>query len=543
MGEHVSDQEDKVDATTGDPLDSVEFTLWDKKPPIKDPNLALFHTTSTPIPPYFWGGRFSSRKGDSVFPTHGGYHEARSLIGDGGNQRLDELTCKAIQYLSDVFGAIDQPEVVASKHLARLRLSNDLQQWREEQHKQNRVLPSKGYGLKPVSKEVCKLLGAEKWPAALVTHGALFGCANMNLFMGAYDAQTLMSNYLNDLGFYYEHGYHKIFPEFEKLIKSSLTDNHALQTPGGAERRVAAEIGIRYIKAKVELEEQHKAKVGNRSAIMDRRTAQIVSLCESSLLTVAGEAVARGYDPAGVMADMVFSCPATDVVDVGCDLHNSEIMNSFLNTADFTDAGIVTEEKLRRVYDAYSHTGARTFVDRWAEPSARMDAQLYKWHILNDRHRFYRLAVLGYSKSRKVATEQREADFDEAFDERLHTTGFSRPLMSACDGGDPCNAVRRLAEQSELSSLVHDVWWYLVTGPMEYVTSGQVDKEREDELVDKLGWMLAFAYSKGLFIELTWLCSHASHHAWQVNYMFEAAMFGSLLDDGALGGKLDRVEA
>lgn len=216
-------------------------------------------------------------------------------------------------------------------------------------------------------------------------------------------------------------------------------------------------------------------------------------------------------------------------------------MNSFLNTANFTDPGIVTEEELRRVYDSYAHTGARIFVDRWAEPSARMNAQLYKWHILNDRHRFYRLAVLGYSKARKVALEQREADFDEAFDERLHTTGFSRSLKSACDGGDPCNAVKRLADKGELSSIIYDVWWALVTGPMEYVSGGEVDQEREERLTDKLGYMLAFAYSKGLFAELTWLCSHASHHAWQVNYMFEAAMFGILLDNGALGGKLDRV--
>jgi hypothetical protein len=542
MGDHISDSEENLNTNPESATTAVEFILWENKPPIEDPNIDLFHTTSTPIPPYFWGGRFSSKKGDSTFPTHDGYEEARNLIGDGGIPRLEELLIEATQYLSDKFGAMDEPEEVASKHLARLQLSDDLQRWREEQHAQGRVLPSKGHGLKPVSMEVRKLFGADKWPAAIVTHGALFGCANMNLFMGAYDARTLMSNYLNDLAFYYEHGYHKVFPEFETLLKDSLTDSYAIQVPGGLERRISAEIGIRYIRAKVDLEEKYKTKVGNRSAIMNRRTAQIVSFFESSLVGVAGEAAARGYDPAGIMADHVFSCPATDVVDVGCDLHNCEIMNSFLNSADFTDTGVVTEEKLRRVYDAYAHTGARIFVDRWAEPSARMNAQLYKWHILNDRHRFYRLAVLGYSKCRKVAPEQREADFDEAFDERLHTTGFSRPLESACDGGDPCDAVKRLAEKSKLTSLIYDVWWYLITGPMEYVSGGTVDKDREDELTDKLGWMLAFAYSKGLFLELTWLISHASHHAWQINYMFEAAMFGSLLDDGALGGKLDRVE-
>ena len=81
-----------------------------------------------------------------------------------------------------------------------------------------------------------------------------------------------------------------------------------------------------------------------------------------------------------------------------------------------------------------------------------------------------------------------------------------------------------------------------MTDPMEYVKGGEVDVEREERLVDDLGLAMASAYAGGWFIELTWLCSHASHHAWQVNYMFEAAMFGSLLDDGSLSGKLDRAE-
>jgi hypothetical protein len=193
---------------------------------------------------------------------------------------------------------MEQPEDIASKHLARLRLSDDLQQWRVEQHAQGRVLPSKGHGLKPVSDEVRKLWGVGKWPAALTTRGAMFGCANMNLFIGACDTRTLVCNYLDDLAFYYEHGYHKVFPIFEKLLKNSLKDPHAIQNPGGLERRIAAEIGPKYIKAKVELEEKYKTMVGNRSAIMSRETAKLVSLCESSLLGVAGEAAACGYDPA-----------------------------------------------------------------------------------------------------------------------------------------------------------------------------------------------------------------------------------------------------
>lgn len=550
MGECISDseQQQEVRGVVVDGIwtqdNSVEFTLWDNRPPIHIPNPTLFHTASTPVPPHFWGGACSSSKDDSLFPTHDGYQEARAIIGDGSVERLDELACEAMQHLGDVFSALDQPETVVPRRLARLRLSDDLQRWKEEQHAQGRVLPRKGYGLKPVPLETCKLLGAEKWPAALITHAALFGCGTMNMLLGAFDAPTLMSNYLNDMAFFYEHGYHKVFPEFEGLLKSSFTDEDALATPGGVERRAAAEIGVRYIKEKVKLEEDYKTKIGDLSAVLDRHTAQVVALCESSLFGVAGEAIGRGYDPAGVMADLVFSNPGTDVVDVGRDLHNSEIMNSLLNTADFTDDGIVTEEKLRRVYDAYAHTGARSFVDRWAEPTSRITAQLYTWHILNDRHMFLRVVVLGYAKSRKLGCGQREADFDEAFDERLQTTGFSRPLKAACHGGDSCNAVREVAERSMNcpSSVIYDLWRRLVTDPMEYVAGGEVDPEREDKLVDDLGLAMASAYSKGYFIELTWLCSHASHHAWQVNGMFEAAMFGSLLDDGSLSGKLDRAE-
>lgn len=64
---------------------------------------------------------------------------------------------------------------------------------------------------------------------------------------------------------------------------------------------------------------------------------------------------------------------------------------------------------------------------------------------------------------------------------------------------------------------------------------------RENKLIVEVQVVLAQAYSSGLILEMTWLLAHASHHAWQVNFMMEAAMFGSLLDDGALRGKLDRA--
>ncbi|KAM0798551.1 hypothetical protein BDR22DRAFT_891168 [Usnea florida] len=79
------------------------------------------------------------------------------------------------------------------------------------------------------------------------------------------------------------------------------------------------------------------------------------------------------------MSDLVFSPPGTDVVDVGCDLVNSEVMNAFLNVTDITDTSIVSEDVLRGVYDAYAATGARLLTRRWHELVARMCAALYTW--------------------------------------------------------------------------------------------------------------------------------------------------------------------
>ena len=156
---------------------------------------------------------------------------------------------------------------------------------------------------------------------------------------------------------------------------------------------------------------------------------------------MAGEAMALGYDTASVMNDFAFSAPGTDVIDVGCDIHNSELFNAFLNTADITETGVVTEDALRHIYDAYAHIGARMFNERWLEYGARMSSVLYTWHIQNSRHRFLRQTVLGYPMRRKTAPDPREADWSEAFDSSYHTTGFSRPLKNACNGADPCDQV------------------------------------------------------------------------------------------------------
>ncbi|ROW14900.1 hypothetical protein VPNG_03434 [Cytospora leucostoma] len=67
---------------------------------------------------------------------------------------------------------------------------------------------------------------------------------------------------------------------------------------------------------------------------------------ESSLIGMAAETIARGYDVAAVMGDMVFGSPATDVLDVGSDLRDCETMTSFISTTDTVDFGVVGEDSL-----------------------------------------------------------------------------------------------------------------------------------------------------------------------------------------------------
>ncbi|KAK7423492.1 hypothetical protein QQX98_000949 [Neonectria punicea] len=545
-----------------------ELSLKGLKIKVKEPKSDAFQGSTAGIPPYFWGKGFRNRfrrllgrkpKQDPL-PVYPGYSEARTLINEGTTADLEALSLQAQDYIIQLFGDVEDVPDSASPlgdtgslsspelgpMLVQLRLSSDLERWKEDQHAAGNILPFKGAGLSQASDTVLDIFGAAGWPEALKTNNALFGCGIASLLMGAADAPTMFSNYVTDMAFYYEHGYNYVFPSLESLLQKGLADPHALRTPGGRQRRDAVGVGKRYIQGKIALEKQHKAHLTNRSARMSRRTAQIVSLSESSLLGMASEATTRGFDPGAVMSDLVFSSPGTDVVDVGCDLVNSEVMNSFLNVADIADTGIVSEDVLRKVYDAYAATGARMLTQRWHEPVARMCAALYTWHIQNDRHMFFRRAVLGWPKARKTAARpQREADFDEVFDKQYRTTGFSRPLDArySCNGEDTCDHVDEfLHHRHKGEPLLQELWWYLVTGPLEYVRGGRVDERREHELVEGSRQRMAQLFSRGLVLEMVWLIAHANHHAWQVNYLFEAAMFGSILDGGALAGKLDRQE-
>ncbi|KAF7554090.1 hypothetical protein G7Z17_g3169 [Cylindrodendrum hubeiense] len=543
-----------------------EFSLKGLKIKVKEPKNDAFQGHLTRIPPYFWNKglrnrfkRLLGRKlGQESLPVHAGYSEARTLIGDGTVADLEVLSLQARDLVTQVFedakeasdaSALDEASSLSSPEsgprLVQLRLSSELESWKESQHAAGNILPPKGHGLAQASDTVLEIFGAAGWPEALKTNNALFGCGIASLLMGAADELTMFSNYVTDMAFYYEHGYNYVFPSLEPLFERGLEDPHALRTPGGSQRRDAVRAGKRYVQGKIALENQHKADLTNRSARLSRHTAQIISLSESSLLGMAAEATARGFDAGAVMSDLVFSSPGTDVVDVGCDLVNSEVMNSFLNVTDITDTGIVSEDVLRRVYDAYAVTGARMLTQRWHEPVARMCAALYTWHIQNDRHMFFRRAVLGWPKARKTpARPQCEADFDEVFDKEYHTTGFSRPLdpKYACNGEDTCDVVENFLQRNQDKPLLRELWWFLVLGPLEYVRGGQVDGRREEDLAEGSRLRMAKLYKEGLVLEMVWLIAHANHHAWQVNYLFEAAMFGSILDGGTLAGKLDRQE-
>jgi hypothetical protein len=179
--------------------------------------------------------------------------------------------------------------------------------------------------------------------------------------------------------------------------------------------------------------------------------------------------------------------------------------------------------------------------ERWSEPGAVMNGVLYAWHICNERHRFLRRVVLGHAKARMGVVEQREADFSEAFNESFRATGFSRALRNPCDGGDPRDHVRARVVAGGDKELLGELWWLLATGAVEYARAEAVDEKREDGMAERLRVCVARAVSLGLVDEVEWLLSHASHHAWQVNRLFEMAMFGSLLDDGGLRGKMDRA--
>lgn len=264
--------------------------------------------SSIPVGPYFWGAEHASGE-IKPFPSHSGNVEAGKLVGDGGVDACSRVIDEALAAMTRIFNSIDYPNSDSRIGLVKLRLSLEMSEWKRKQQGQGKILPGKGKGIQRASDKVIDLVNAQDWPPPLLTNNTLFGVGWTNLLNGAYDPQVLYSNYCVDMAFYYEHGFNRIFPEFEPLFEAASNDPHALGTFGGPERREAARDGLRYIRGKVALEHTYLPYLSGLSARFDRRTAQCIMFGESSLMGLAAEAAKRGHDAAATMSDLVFSSP------------------------------------------------------------------------------------------------------------------------------------------------------------------------------------------------------------------------------------------
>ncbi|KAI4986946.1 hypothetical protein ZWY2020_019576 [Hordeum vulgare] len=429
------------------------------------------------IPSYFSGPRLAKRQ-DGGFPLYTGYSAARSLVGKGAMTDLRRLSREAEDMLAELFASIDgggggapnknkEDAVRARPRVVQLRLSPELALWKSTQHAIGNMLPTKGAGLIQATPQVLALLGATDWPEAMKTTNALSGSGMANLLIGASDVRTLFSNYVVDMAFYYEHGYHKAFPSFSRLLHDGIADARSLRTPGGRQRREAVAIGASYIRAKIALEAAHKTLLKDRSAQMDRRAAQVISLCESSILGMGAEAIARGFDVGAVTSDLVFSSPGTDVIDVGSDLVNSEVMNSFLNVADIAASGVVSEPALRAIYDAYAATGARMYTQRWHEPVAGC-ASPCTLGTCTTAHVPPRPPWM--AQGPQVPAQPQRGRLDEVFDTDFRTTASAGPLtLSTRAAKKPATTSALPQSKTKRPRTSCRLWSSIVTGPLEYV--------------------------------------------------------------------------
>lgn len=520
--------------------------------------MAEFLPDEKQTPPYFWGEEWNQEKRFKQHAKHSGYEEARILIGCGTQSDIERNINKGLKAVTMVYNLLnDDKSEAVSKHscsgsdtssqqrlenlnIVEVCLSDDLLAWTREHDGLGRIPSDSQRGRRRASNEVIQLLGAEDWPAPLLTTDVLFGAGLMNMLIGAYDARVLYSNYCVDTDSFHEPKSEGSSHEFDRPSSIFAAFPKPRKVPLGVERRKAVESGQAYIHGKADLEARYASRLTDKTAKIDRETAHVVYFCEANRAGIAAEAMGRCFDAAAIYDDMAFSSAATDIINIRSDMGNSEIVNACLNAADITNAGVVTEDALRTVYDAYAAVSGRCLTERWSEPGGGMNGMLYVWHILNDRSRFLRKAVLGWSKIRRGEAKrgQREADFDEVFDVDHHTTGYSRCLKVACNGAEVCDGVERLLETAGTHNkeLLRKLWMCLAGWPLNYAKGGVVDADREEGIVQSLATSLAQVYHDGLVLEEQWLIAHAHHHAWQINYLMEAAMFGGLLDDDRLKG-------
>lgn len=213
---------------------------------------------------------------------HEKYNEARNIIGKGKIEDINQLSEKALKILNEIFTNKDRPNDFPT--LRSLRLSKELKNWKLERSMAGDLLPDKGFGLTEASNEILEILGAKNWPKPLCTNNALYGVGLFNFLIGAKDSSTLLSNYLLDMIFHYEHGYDRAFPSLEIEIEKAFRDPRAINTTGGSQHRQGARIVMRYVRTKINLEKRYKSELNNLSARIDRHMAQILYFADSSVL-------------------------------------------------------------------------------------------------------------------------------------------------------------------------------------------------------------------------------------------------------------------
>jgi hypothetical protein len=108
------------------------------------------------IPPYFRGREHTFHP-----PRAAGHAGSRDAIGSGITQELERLAAYGIECLTSAFEELNQVEKGKKGVLIDLKLSEELQDWRQSQLEAGRALPSKGYGLTRVSDEVLHHLGTK----------------------------------------------------------------------------------------------------------------------------------------------------------------------------------------------------------------------------------------------------------------------------------------------------------------------------------------------------------------------------------------------
>ncbi|KAK7723973.1 hypothetical protein SLS64_000306 [Diaporthe eres] len=260
-------------------------------------------------PPYFWGEEWSQERRFKQHAKHCGYEEARILIDRGTQKDIERNINKGLKAVTMAYNLLydDNSEAESKQscsdsdasfqqrlenlNIVGICLSDDLVAWRREHHGLGCIPSDIHRGRRRASNEVIQLLGAEDWPAPLLTTDLLFGAGLMNMLIGAYDARVLYSNYCVDTDSLYEPKSERSSPEFDRPSSLFAGFPRPQKVPLGAERRKAVESGLAYIHGKADLEARYASRLTDKTAKMDRETAHVVYFCEANRAGMAAEAM------------------------------------------------------------------------------------------------------------------------------------------------------------------------------------------------------------------------------------------------------------